>query len=504
MNLAQWPQTFLDRMKYLFDQAGRADEYEMFMSALAADETRGIRMNGLKIAAVETFKKLMGNMQRDFGINYDMRRIPWSDDGYYLPGEIHPGRHPYHKAGLFYLQEPSAMLPAYVLSAMPEDKVLDLCAAPGGKTVKIAADMKRKGILISNDINRERVKALRRNVENAGCTNCIVSNESPSRLADRLSGYFDKILVDAPCSGEGMLRKDPSAIRSWEKFGPVSCAKVQRDILHQADRMLRGGGMIVYSTCTFSIEENEEIIERFIAEHPYYRVVIPDRVKSVLRTGLLVKGFFPGETSSNTLRIFPHRALGEGHFCAMLKKNYSPESVPGYHETQIETTKSGEIGKKMFQDAFRRFSKDLIDQDAVDEYLDTTGSHVQIYQGHVYTLPQQPPLLDGLNLTLKGHYAGYLRSVRGDIQFEPSQALALSLPPAAFMHVLSWPATDSKIKKYLKGETLTIQEEDFHGVLIQGFVPIATDGYVLGWGKVMKGNMIKNLYPPGWVDRMIL
>lgn len=261
------PQAFEEKMLKLLGDS----EYEEFMAALQGPRQYGLRVNTLKVSLGE----FLG--MSPFGLE----AVPWTDDGFYISGEDAPGRHPYYHAGLYYIQEPSAMLPGKVLGAEPGDRVLDICAAPGGKTVQIAAALKGRGLLVSNDINAERVKALVKNVELCGIRNAIVLNESPERLAQSFRGYFDKILIDAPCSGEGMFRKDEAAARSWESFKCERCTRLQEPILHYADMMLKPGGVLVYSTCTFSPEENEQMIAGFMNEHPDYELVEIPKVAGI-------------------------------------------------------------------------------------------------------------------------------------------------------------------------------------------------------------------------------
>ena len=236
------------------------DEYEAFLLSYSMPRYYGLRVNTLKIS-VEEFIKISP---------FKLEKIPWTKDGFYYDEGEHPGKHPFYYAGLYYIQEPSAMLPATVLDARPGEYILDLCAAPGGKTVQIAAGMKGEGLLIANDISSERIKALVKNIELCGVRNTIVTNEQPKKLAAKFPTYFDKILVDAPCSGEGMFRKDENAAKSWGKYKCDACSSVQKDILEYADIMLKPGGRLVYSTCTFSPEEDEVVIGNFLKKHDNY------------------------------------------------------------------------------------------------------------------------------------------------------------------------------------------------------------------------------------------
>lgn len=356
------PSALKEKMIKLLGQS----EYEELAEALLNGQRQyGLSVNTLKVC-VDEFIKLSP---------FRLEAVPWSAGGFYISGDDMPGRRPYYHAGLYYIQEPSAMLPAQALDAKPGEKVLDLCAAPGGKTVQIASAMQGKGLLFSNDISADRVRALVKNIGLCGVRNAIVLNEEPEKLALRLGGYFDRVLVDAPCSGEGMFRKDETAARSWERFGPEHCTRLQERILDSADRLLKPGGTLVYSTCTFSPEENEIMIHKFIERHGGYELAdIPKaggieggrpqwmndgrtqqeeggRPQWVECRGALWKegkrthwtergrvevytsqaeegkngtspdaGANEGEYAGRMARLWPHRLRGEGHFVAKLVK----------------------------------------------------------------------------------------------------------------------------------------------------------------------------------------
>jgi NOL1/NOP2/sun family putative RNA methylase len=312
------PARFEEKMLKLMGK----EEYEQLAAALTGERVYGLRVNTLKIS-IDEFQEISP---------FDLEAVPWADDGFYISGEDAPGRHPYYHAGLYYIQEPSAMLPGQVLGAEPGERVLDLCAAPGGKTVQIAAAMRGKGLLVSNDINTERVKALVKNVELCGIRNAVVLNESPENLVRNFAGYFDRILIDAPCSGEGMFRKDETAVRSWESFKCERCTKMQESILHYADLLLRPGGTLVYSTCTFSPEENERMIIDFIVNHEGYELVDIPKVAGI-------EGCRP-EWARDSGEIEPEMAPGVGES--------EPEMAPGVGESEPEMAPGvGEIEPEM-------------------------------------------------------------------------------------------------------------------------------------------------------------
>ncbi len=323
----QLPPQFLQRMEQLL-----GDEYEAFLQSYEQSPRAGLRVNTLKIS----------NEQFRSKSPFELRPIPWCDTGYYLSAEERPGKHPYYYSGLYYIQEPSAMSPVEALQVEPGDRVLDLCAAPGGKSTQIAAALQGQGLLVTNDLSADRIRALGKNLELCGVRNAIVLNETPDRIADRFEGFFDKILVDAPCSGEGMFRKDEDAARQWLNHSVESCSIMQRDILRTVARMLAPGGRIVYSTCTFAPEENERSIAVFLDQHPEFRATLPagsehfqpgqsrwaTLVEQELAEGRSVLNqMAAGEPSPSaeaiaqtdrTVRLWPHHIEGEGHYLAVL------------------------------------------------------------------------------------------------------------------------------------------------------------------------------------------
>ncbi|MDN4085538.1 RsmB/NOP family class I SAM-dependent RNA methyltransferase [Paenibacillus polymyxa] len=322
----QLPTAFVKRMEQLL-----GDEFEAFMAAYDHTPHAGIRVNTLKIP-VEDFKERSP---------FELRPIPWCPTGFYIPHGTKPGLHPYYHAGLYYVQEPSAMSPVELLNIAQGEAVLDLCAAPGGKSTQIAAKLQGSGVLVTNDISADRTKALAKNVELYGVRNAVVLNESPDRIADAFPHFFNKILIDAPCSGEGMFRKDEDMAKQWETHSVEKCVVMQRDILRVAASMLSDGGRIVYSTCTFAPEENEGMIAEFLEAHPDFNVVpVPSEA-----------GFAPGHPEwmnekiasahpelRGTARLWPHLVEGEGHFIAILQHQGG-----GRVTSTADHTESGEL-----------------------------------------------------------------------------------------------------------------------------------------------------------------
>ncbi|HPZ05403.1 MAG TPA: RsmB/NOP family class I SAM-dependent RNA methyltransferase [Clostridiales bacterium] len=459
------PAEFSRNMRKLMGEA----EYEQLITALSGERVYGLRINTLKID-IDEFRRLSP---------FDLEAVPWAADGFYISGEDAPGRHPYYHAGLYYIQEPSAMLPGQVLGAEPGDRVLDLCAAPGGKTVQIAAAMKGRGLLVSNDINAERVKALVKNIELCGIRNAVVLNESPERLVRNFEGYFDKILIDAPCSGEGMFRKDETAVRSWESFKCERCTRMQESILHYADLMLRPGGTLVYSTCTFSPEENEQMIMDFVMGHKGYEFVNIPKIAGIeggrpewaQSSGEWAGGTINPEDLRQTARLWPHKVRGEGHFVAKLIKGRTSETRPG---DRVE----GTVRYEKLPADFHRF---------IDENMNHIPEGVFMLKGrHLYHLPEAPPQMAGLKVVKFGWFLGSV----GDKRFEPSHSLVTALDKDAFKRAQDFSAESAEVRSYLKGETLLVKGD-------KGFTVVCVDGKTLGWAK-QTGEMLKNMYPKGW------
>lgn len=517
------PPEFSYKMKLLL----KPTEFEEFIKSYEHPRYYGLRVNTVEIS-VEDFLKITP---------FKLEPIPWTADGFYYPEGENPGRHPYYYAGLYYIQEPSAMLPGAVMAARPGEYVLDLCAAPGGKTVQMAAGMKGEGLLVANDINSDRVKALVKNIELCGIRNAVVTNETPDRLAARWPGFFDRILVDAPCSGEGMFRKDEEAARSWGSFKCDRCAGMQWDILQHVDRLLKPGGYLVYSTCTFSPEEDEQMICRFMDEFHGYEII------DIPKTGGIEDGrpeWCGGKTAlTRAARLWPHKLKGEGHFVAMLRKAGTAAgaqgqafdtavvhgqafaaaceagqtaTVPGT-PNQISTslavgklalTTSGRNQEPALAGKRSRPSKNLpvrreaeaegfsaARMEAFNMFMEenmnvsVTGCfHVK--GNNLYNLPVELPDMSSIKVAKFGWYLGEFVNGR----FEPSHSMATALKREELKNVIDLKADSREAYSYLKGETLMLEGK-------KGLTAVCVDGYTLGWGK-QTGDMLKNLYPKGW------
>jgi NOL1/NOP2/sun family putative RNA methylase len=458
------PKLFEDRMKELLKE-----EYEAFEESYNQPHYSGLRVNTLKLTPGE-FEKITP---------YEIKRIPWIENGYYYNSKEQPARHPHYHGGLYYIQEPSAMTPANLLPVNPGDKVLDLCAAPGGKSTELGAKLKGEGVLVTNDISNSRAKALLKNIELFGISNAVVMSEAPAKLATYFPGYFDKILVDAPCSGEGMFRKSPSIMKNWEQYGVEYYNKLQKEIILQAAAMLKPGGMMLYSTCTFSPEENEGTIAFLLKEHPEFKVINPLEYKNPDAKGVTYEGFSPGhpewvdgpEELKNCIRLWPHKISGEGHFITLLKKD---ENYP-LEEKLSEQRKESKLSKEALE-----FLQELT--------FPIDFSRIDIREDRLYLIPNGLPNLKGLRILRLGLLLGEMKKNR----FEPSQALANALKIQEYKYTIDLEGSNPDAIRYLKCETIEVSEQ-----YQDGWQLICVDGYPLGWGK-LSGGTLKNKYLPGW------
>lgn len=454
MNL---PAAFEEKMKSLLKE-----DYEKYIQCYEEGRWYGLRVNTNKIT-VEDFLKISP---------WELKQIPWIENGFYYDGDkIQPAKHPYYFAGLFYLQEPSAMTPANRLPVEKGDRVLDVCAAPGGKATELAAKLGRDGVLAANDISNSRAKGLLKNLELFGVGNLLVLSEEPGKLIEYFPEYFDKILIDAPCSGEGMFRKDKKMVKAWEEHGPEFFCKIQKSIITQAAQMLKSGGMILYSTCTFDMRENEEVILHLLNEYPEFEICDMKQYEG-FRPGFAETPVANNEDLNKTVRIFPHCMQGEGHYLALVKK------AGGRCSNEEISRKPVKVPEELAV-----FFKD------VSWKLDT--SRLDIRGERVYYMPEGLPEMKGIRFLRTGLLLGEAKKGR----FEPSQALAMYLKKDEYTKILDLELSDDRVIKYLKGETLDV--DDLLPSKSKGWYLVCVDGYPLGWGKCANGTM-KNKYLPGW------
>ena len=470
------PQAFLDRMHQYFEEKGDPSEEESFLSSYSKEAMHGIRWNRLKVSPSE-YSACMEKM----GI--DGKKVPWCDGGFYTP-DISLGNDPYYHAGAYYIQEPSAMLPASVLGVVPGEFVLDMCAAPGGKATRIAEDLQGKGLLVANEINADRSRALLRNLERAGAGNVVIVNEDPKNMVKNFRSFFHRIIIDAPCSGEGMFRRDPYAPKSWEKFGPQSCVPIQTAILGYADEMLMPGGTIVYSTCTFGEAENEERILDFLSKHPDYEIVAHPEIPEVTHE------------ESGMMRIWPHKTDGEGHFCVHLHKKGAFTEDP---RKETKPDKSGNFTFVKARECFEEFMKGLLTEEAGKEYIEKIRSEFVLHKDKIHLMRVSESLFTKLRVVKMGDFPGEIKETAKGRVFMPSQALALELSPRSIRpsRFLSLDRDDPRLVRYLRCETLMLTEEEC-GYLDDGeSIIVGCEDFPLGFAKVT-GSTLKNAYPKAW------
>lgn len=440
------------------------EEFDAYLESFNDKRIYGLRVNNLKIST-EDFLKIAPFL---------LTPVPWIANGFFYEEEVKPAKHPYYFAGLYYLQEPSAMTPANLLPVEEGDYVLDLCAAPGGKSTELAAKLSGTGLLISNDVSASRAKALLKNIELFGAKNVMITSEASSKLRAVYEQFFDKILIDAPCSGEGMFRKDSKLIKAWEKNGPEVYGAIQREIILDGADMLKPGGYMMYSTCTFSKYEDEETIAYLLEKRPEMEVV---------KVSDCYEGFCHGfDGMEESIRIFPHKMKGEGHFLTLLHKKGGLEKREG-SGTGSGLTLSDRNKTEKLQGELADFLK-LVS-------MPTEPSRIRMAGERAYLLPEGLDEYNKLHILRAGLLLGEIKKNR----FEPSQALAMALKKEEFQRVIDLSRDDINVIKYLKGETLEIEET--YAADNQGWNLICVDGFPLGWGK-LTGTTLKNKYHAGW------
>jgi len=470
-SIGHLPPLFLERMARLLGK-----EYPAFVAALGRPALHTLRANTLKadlphIAALLDLS--LSDSPPRSGEGAGERSLPWCPEAALLPPDVHLGRHPLHQAGLFYLQEPSATAAVPVLDPQPRERILDLCAAPGGKATHIAARLQSEGLLWANEVDSRRAAMLLANLERCGVRNAVVSTEQPERLAERLPGFFDRVLVDAPCSGEGLFRREPESIREWSPAAVRGCARRQGHILAVGAELVRPGGVLVYSTCTFAPEEDEEIVGHFLEAHPDFAM---EEVPAY-------SGFSPGrpdwapevaaevrDTLSRAVRLWPHRAPGEGHFLARLRR---AEGVPpSFARWRIPTV------PRPARAAYASFCSEALREPPAAERLVLLGADL-------VAVPEGLPDPAGLRVLRAGWLLGEVRGQR----FVPSHALAMALAGDDAGEVVDLPISTEHVAAYLRGEPLSSPGP-------AGWLLVTVAGYPLGWGKRV-GTVVKNHRPRG-------
>ncbi len=455
----QLPEAYVDEMRKIL-----GDEAEAFFASYEKEAYAGVRCNTGKLSPGE-FEKQFAEIGP---------KVPWADGGYYLLKDASMSKHPYYFAGLFYQQEPSAMMPAGLLPLKPGDKVLDLCAAPGGKATQLASRLSGGGLLVANDISVSRANALLNNLTRWGYANVCITSETPKKLLAAYGSYFDCVLVDAPCSGEGMFRKEPFLAKYWLENGPDDYAGQQKQILRDAVKMVKPGGCLLYSTCTFSPVENEDVIASVLDQNPDFCL---EELPSY-------EGFAPGlvrgkpeDHMERCVRLYPHRVKGEGHFAALLRRAPDAGSVPP-QETAA--------GNCELSESVRHFLT-FLPQDFLAGYR-----FRRIDDNCMLIPPFAVP--EGLRYLRTGALLGTLK----DERFAPSQALAMLLSPETFAASLDLDLSDERVIRYLKGETISLTGQEISALGgADGWVLVSVNGHSLGWGKLLD-DKLKNKYHPGW------
>ena len=459
------------------------NEWDDFLYSYDNNRFQALRFNTLKVQSPEERMRIL----KVLGISSD-KRVSWANEAYYFDENVRPGKHPYHEMGLYYIQEPSAMSAAALLAPKPGMRVLDLCAAPGGKSTQLATYLGDSGLLVSNEINTQRSRILSQNIERMGIKNAIVTNEDSFVLASHFPGFFNAIQVDAPCSGEGMFRKLPEAIEQWSMENVAICATRQKEILDNAAVMLKPGGVIVYSTCTFSKEENEDVIEYFLERHPDF-------------------------TLEEMERFWPHKVDGEGHFVAKLVRRGSvnelgadydlcEDSCNKVEDTGLKAdrkTKKNKNSKNRKNETKPALTKE--NMKLLTEFLDETisedmaawikNSRLVMFGEQLYRLPDMEVDIKGLKVQRAGLHIGEFKKQR----FEPSHSLALALKLSEAKNVVKLTWDDPQTIGFFNGQSVMLSDEQT-AECKKGWALVCVDGYPAGWGKV-NGAQVKNHYPKG-------
>ena len=518
------PEEFTDKMKNLLKE-----EYQDYLDSFDEKYGQTLRVNRLKAEPADLIRRfLLATEEKEV-----FEPVPWCPEGYYYKGDRQLSLHPWYHAGLYYLQEPSAMGPAAFLPVKPGSRVLDLCAAPGGKSTALAAKLQGQGWLLSNDVSASRCKSLVRNLELAGAANVLVTCETPDRLADYFPEYFDAILVDAPCSGEGMFRRDPHMTAHWSPGEVARYSNLQEEILEQAWRMLAPGGRLLYSTCTYSPEEDEAVVWKLVSKHPDLRLLPidgPDAsaegVDQPVPSGnwpsagrpdwvgeeepvisLDAEGDQDVREQKQSLRycrrFWNHKLKGEGQFAALLSKDGRKESQDAsvhsrswekkagrsdyFNSISRRKSKSrrGEDGRNDDAEAGREAMESFLADCDLTRLLRQSGDYLMI-GSQVYLPPAGMPPTAGLRIIRSGLLLGEIKKKR----FEPSQALALALRRDEYARIWNLTAQSEDLVRYLKGESLSCPAGE-------GYVLVCVDGWPLGWGKCVKGRL-KNKYKTSW------
>lgn len=467
------PEEFKKEMKELLK-----DEYEDFINSYDQDRTNAIRINDLKV------EKKFFEESNLFDIDYEKDGVEWADLGYYVSSDKSPGKNPLHDAGAYYIQEPSAMSVVGKTDIEEGEKILDMCAAPGGKSTYILSKLNETGILVSNEVNSTRIRALGENLERFGATNCTITNSDSKGLLTFFKGFFDKVFIDAPCSGQGMFRKYEHAIDDWSEEKVEECVSIQKELIRDGFDMLKEGGMLIYSTCTFTKRENEDIINDFINEYQNAELIEMDR-------------------------IWPHKQRGEGHFSARIIKSSEEVREEEIQENSNKKSKKSKKKKKESSNSRKQDSQKLKDYESFLKDYIRDGSKrknaisekaVEVKGGFVYLVSKDMLDLTGLKVLRNGLLMGEIKKNR----FEPSHSLAMALCIDDVKYAVNLDIEDEDVYRYIVGESISLEgkeiykysEPDTEDNNSRGWILVTINGVSIGWGKESNGIM-KNKYPKG-------
>ncbi len=451
---------YLNKLDVIFEQ-----NKEKYIEILNKDANYGVRFNSLKADKNKILEYLdILSLEND--------KVKWAENGFYVSVEDRLSKSPLYEAGVYYIQEPSAMIPASVIDITEGDVVLDMCAAPGGKTTLLGERLKGTGALVANDISNSRAKILAKNVEKFGIRNAVILSENQDVLQRKFEGFFDKILVDAPCSGEGMFRKEPDVEKYWHEDANKEYQQIQKDILSAAAVMLKDGGQIVYSTCTFNKLENEEVVLWFLENHEDFEVVELNHESLGISKGYNISEKYD---LTKTGRIFPFEQRGEGHFVAKIQhKGNNVKTVLGNNHKTISNKQNGNL-VEFFEKNFQNLN------------VEDLGNFLVKHMDSYFMSPLDPNLFKGVRVVRSGFHLGDESK-----KFAPSSVLARGIKTCDFKQVINLQLDDINVMKYLKGETID-SELDYNGTVL-----VCVENLALGFG-IINNNKIKNKYNKHWI-----
>ncbi len=511
---ANLPIDFTNRMKEML-----GDEYDAFMQSYDLPHFRGLRFNPLKNENISGYVRGEGIS----GNTFALQPVPWCKSGYYYDENMTPGKHPLHAAGAYYIQEPSAMAVGETVGKLIKEwydkhgdsrdiRILDLCAAPGGKTTHIAGYMKGRGILVANEIVPSRAAILSQNVERMGIRNCVVTNESPDSLAKHIGAFFDIVVVDTPCSGEGMMRRDDIARTEWSPQNVQMCAKRGQEILDYAEQMLLSGGKLVYSTCTFAVEEDEMAICNFINNHISYKVVpivglcdekTPDMARDEkcdcmsnypISAGRAIWSDGSVEGIEYTMRLWPHILQGEGHYLAVMQKGEDEDIVATARDDR-NVIKGKDVNSiRECEKMWQVLSKDILVAEC--ELRECSTDRLRLFGDNLYLIPHDCICINGVKTLRVGLHLAIVKKDR----LEPAHAMAAALRTSELKQYVRLDTDSADAGRFLSGESLGIDDKlvinDEDDRKENGWMPVTVGEYTLGWGK-RTGAILKNHYPKG-------